>query len=133
MLRNVTDDVGKTVTARTKELTPRRTGRTADSFTQTPVHRVVGGYASGVQSSYYLARLMDAGVGPHDLKPKKAKALSTPQGPRASAHHPGVRGRHMIANALAEAEAALPAIAEPHLQTWADDIENAARSHKGVE
>ena len=133
MLRDTTDDVGKTVTARTKELTPRRTGRTADSFTQTPVHRVVGGYASGVQSSYYLARLMDAGVGPHDLKPKKAKALSTPQGPRASAHHPGVRGRHMVANALAEAEAALPAIAAPHIEAWAAEVERIAKSHEGVQ
>jgi len=132
MLRDTTDDVGKTVTARTKELTPMVTGKTRDSFHQIPTHRVVGGYESGVESSFYLARLLDAGIAPHTISPKKKKALSTPEGARANVRHPGVRGRHMVANALAEAEAALPTIAEPHLQTWAAEVENTARGHEGV-
>ena len=62
------------MTTATKANTPRRSGRTADSFEQIRVHPIpAGGYASGVQSHYWKARLVEDGVKAHDLRPKRKR------------------------------------------------------------
>jgi hypothetical protein len=109
------------MTDATKANTPRKSGRTADSFKQIPVHPIPqGGYASGVESHYWKARRVEHGVKAHDLKPTRKRALSTPEGPRAGAHSPGMAGAHMVQKAAVEIE---PQIAAPHVASWAAEIE----------
>lgn len=131
-MRDITDAAGAEMTKRTKAHTPKRTGRTADSFEQTPVTKMVGGYRSGVESHHWKARLIEHGVKAHDLKPKRKKALNTPEGPRASAHAPGHAGAHMVAKAVVEVEATLEQIAQPALDGWAAEVEANAKTHKGI-
>ncbi len=126
--REITDDVGREWTAATKRHTPTRTGRTRDSFKQTPVrHQPPDRYVSGVESNYFKARLQEYGVKEHDLRPKDPDgALATPEGPRAGAHHPGHGGAHMVSKGGAEVEARLARIAEDKLNRMARRIERLA-------
>jgi len=136
MLRATADDTGAFITKRAREMTPvGRTGRTRASLQQIDTHRVPDGFRSGVQSHYWIARLVEHGVSGHQIRPKGTKgrrAISTPEGPRAGARSPGFAGRHMVSRAVGEAEAAWPELAAPHLATWVIEVENTARSHDGV-
>jgi hypothetical protein len=123
LMRDVADAAGAAMTAAAKQHTPVRTGRTRDSLQQVPVHPVPGGWASGVESSYYKMKWVESGVKAHELRAKKKKALSTPEGPRASAQSPGHAGAHPIAKAAVEVEATLERIARPHVEAWAQEIE----------
>lgn len=126
--REIADDVGREMTAATKRHTPVRTGRTRDSFDQSPTrHEPPDRYVSGVESHDFRARLVEHGVKPHDLKPKDPDgALATPEGPRAGAHHPGHGGAHMVAQAAAEVDARLARIAQQKLDRMARRIERLA-------
>lgn len=53
----------------------------------------------------------ERGTKAHDIKPKRAKAILTPQGPRASAHVRGVPAKHFWAPGTA---AARPVAAKAH-------------------
>lgn len=85
-------------------------------------------WQSGTRNSYYKAWWLEHGVGPHDLKPKRARVLDTPEGPRAGAHSPGFAGAYMTAKAAEVVEAELPAIAAPRLSTWAQAFEERANA-----
>ena len=132
MLRGTADAVGKLMTVRATEMTPRRTGAVARAMQQTPVHRVPNGYASGVENSHWRAGWVEHGVKPHDIEPEDKAAIITPQGPRAGAKHPGHAGAHMVARAVAETDAVWPRVAGPHLSRWQQDIEARAKTHRGI-
>lgn len=131
--RRVAEDAGAAMTRAARAHTPRDTGRTAEQWETLPVRKIVGGYESGTANPSYIARFLEDGVDAHDLKPRGergSEALSTPEGPRAGARHPGTRGHHMTAKAAAEVEAELPAIAQPTLTRWAREIERRAQAKK---
>ena len=135
-LRSIADSGGAEMTKRTRAHTPVDTGRTRDSFEQVPVQKIVGGgYRSGTESHHYKARWLEHGTKAHRIEPKRGKgkrAISTPEGARASADHPGTVGHHMVARAAVEVEAGLDQIARPHLETWARDVEQNAKRNKGI-
>jgi len=136
LLRDVADDAGRQMTALAKANTPAYTGRTRESFEQIDVSatidRLEKGYRSGVGSHYWKARLLEYDIAPHDLKPRRKKALRTPQGPRASAKHPGQGGTHAVARAAAEVEATWAALADVHLRAWAASVERNAKKNDGI-
>lgn len=131
-MRDIADAGGRAMTDAAKRHTPVLTGRTRESLQQTPVEKVVGGYRSGVESHHWKARFIEHGVKAHDVKPKRKKALSTPEGPRAGAHSPGMAGAHMVQRAAVEVEATVDQIAAPHLEAWAAEVEAAASKHRGI-
>jgi len=137
LLHDVADRAGAVMTTFAKANTPVDTGRTRASFEQQPVERVrvlnEHGYQSGVQSSYWKARLIEHEVRPHDVAPKTKQALSTPHGPRAGARHPGQAGTHAVAKAVAETEAVISELAQPSVRAWATQIEASAKAHKGID
>jgi hypothetical protein len=67
------------------------------------------------------------------VKPKRAKALDTPQGPRSKAEHPGTEGQDPLARAAAAVEESWPTLAQPSMQEWAAEIEANAKRHFGIE
>ena len=132
-LRRIADEGGKDMTTFARRYTPKRTGRLADGWEQLPVHRVPNGYRSGTTNRVWYAHLVEHGVEEHDIEPKTSGALNTPEGPRAGVHHPGTEGAHMLARAAEEVEAGFSLRAQPALSTWATEIEDAAKQHKGIE
>lgn len=50
----------------------------------------------------------ERGTKAHDIKPKRKKAITTPQGPRASAHVRGVTAKHFWAPGAAAARTTAP-------------------------
>ena len=135
LLRNVANAGGAQLTRRARELTPRRTGKTAASWQHVQAVKIGGGYVSSATNSWYLARFLEDGTKGHDVHPnarRGKRAVSTPEGARAGAHIPPMVGRHMLGRAAAELEATLPVIAQPHLDAWASEIERIAKTQPGV-
>lgn len=66
----------------------------------------------------------ERGTKAHDIKPKRGKAILTPQGPRASAHVRGVRPKHFWAPGTA---AARPVAAKAHQQAVVAALRTALR------
>jgi len=102
LLHDVADRAGQFMTAAAKAHTPIASGRTRVSFEQLPVQRVrvLGetGYQSGVKSSYWKAVMLENNIKPHDVAPKRGRAISTPHGPApapttqaSKAHTPSAR------------------------------------------
>jgi hypothetical protein len=131
-MRKVAASVGNEMTNRAAAHTPKRTGRIAGLWRTLPVEPTPEGFRSGTTNPSYVARFLEHGVEPHELKPKRGQALGTPEGPRAHAHHPGFGGAHMLAKAMGEVEAIFPALAQPHMTAWAKEIEEVAKRHPGV-
>jgi hypothetical protein len=129
---DLADAGGRELTDRAARNTPRESGHLARKWEQLPVTRTPDGAESGTTNPDYRALFVEEGVDPHDLTPRRAEAIDTPEGPRASADHPGHRGSHMLARAAAEVEAELPAIGAPALRRWADEVEERAARHQGV-
>jgi hypothetical protein len=121
---------GERMTARVKQLTPKDTHKTAESWETIPVepipHPVGTAYRSGAHSDSHIALFLDHGVDPHSLMPKNAEALTTEQGPRASADHPGFGGVAMTGQAAAEIETHLDEVLADDLAQWAAEQEAAA-------
>jgi hypothetical protein len=123
---------GDALTEAAERNTPRRTGELAEKWRTLPVKVTPEGAQSGTENPDYRARFIEYGVDAHDLRPRRAEALETPEGPRGGAHHPGHEGTHPLARAAAEVEAELPAVAQPALSKWAAEIERAAKNHPGI-
>ena len=132
MLEAVADDAGEAMTDAAARATPRRTGEVAESWRTLPTVRRASTqgdeYESGTTNPHYVARFLEHGVAPHEITPKKAKALGLPDGARGSANHPGIRAHNMTAKAAAEVEERLPILAARHLRRWQSDIEGGASS-----
>lgn len=127
MLRRVAQDAGEQITSRARAMTPVDTGALASAWAPIPARQVAPGtWESGATNRHYTAGWVEYGTLPHELKPKRAKAINTPEGPRASADHPGSVGAFMLARALAEVYAELPTLAAPALHGWARQIERGA-------
>ncbi len=73
-----------------------------------------------------------AWVGAHTIKPKRADALETPEGPRAEVDHPGYSGFHPVAKAALDAEVHFDETPTPAAKRWAAETEANARRHKGI-
>lgn len=127
MLRRVAQDAGEQITSRARAMTPVDTGALASAWAPIPSRQVAPGtWESGATNQHYTALWVELGVEPHEIRPKRAKAIGTPEGPRAGADHPGSVGAFMLARALAEVAAELPAIAAPALNGWAREVERGA-------
>lgn len=136
LLEGVADRAGYTMTELARANTPKRTGRLAAKWRQIPTHETDHGgeraFVSGATNPDHRARWVEDGTEAHDLRPKRARALDTPEGPRAGAHHPGAEAQHPLAHAAHETEIVWRALGEPLLHEWADEIEAAAKRHKGI-
>jgi hypothetical protein len=133
LMRDVAAAAGRHMTERAADLTPRQSGRSAAAWRELPVVEFEGGAEGGTENPDYRALFLEEGVDPHDVKPKRdKKAISTPEGARASAHHPGFGGSHMLARAAAETELGLGIIAGPSLAEWAEEVEAKAARHLGI-
>jgi hypothetical protein len=109
--------------------TPRRTGETAEAWTEL---RIVGGgdrVTSGTTNASWKARLLENGWAEHEVQPKRrgdAQAVSTPEGPRAHATVPAFDGTHALARAAEAVEQHWERAAQPDLQRWAREVEQRA-------
>jgi hypothetical protein len=134
-LRSMADRGGEAMTEIARERTPlgpgKDYGHVRESWRRKPVTRESrpggAGYASGVESDHYRARWVEWGVGPHNIDPKDAEAIQTPEGPRAAAHHPGYAGAHPVAQAAAAVDAGFGGLMRPEAQAWAREAEANAK------
>lgn len=82
------------------ERAPRRTGRMIES-----VGSVVHGRTAIVGLRAHYARFLELGTRPHEIRPRRAKALRFPLGGRivfaSRVEHPGIRPRRFV-RAVAE-------------------------------
>ena len=88
--------------------------------------RRVGGYVAyvgGARNRHYRAGWLEYGTAPRVIEPDDQQALSTPEGPRAAAHHPGTRGEHMALRAAMDLEAHGEHVLSPALRAWAQAVE----------
>jgi hypothetical protein len=136
-LRGIAGAAGGEMVRLAAEHTPKRSGRTAEAWRQLPVRRTRYGpevaYVSGAENPSYKARFLEYGTDPHEIEPRRADAIDTPEGPRAKAEHPGTEGHHMLARAAEEVDATLGSISQPHLSEWAAAIEERAKRHPGID
>ena len=126
LLRAIADEAGAEIKRRAATNTPVDTGVTRSRWEQIPVRRVrhesgLPAYESGARNPHYKARWLEYGVEPHEI-----------EGPRGTVHHPGFAGKHMLAEAMSETEAALGTLAAPRLQAWAVEVEQRAKRHEGI-
>jgi hypothetical protein len=69
---------------------------------------------------------------PAPIAPEDQEAITTPEGPRAGAMHPGQPGAHMLSRAAHEVELEFPALAQDELAEWATAAEANARRKAGI-
>lgn len=135
-MRNIAQAGGHRLTERAAAHTPVRTGTLASkwrSLDVTPAaEEGINGWTSGTENPDYRARWIEHGVEPHEIRPRRAEALDTPEGPRGGVEHPGHPGAHMLAQAAQEVELVLGEIAQPHLWRWAAQSERLAKRHFGI-
>lgn len=108
-------------------MTPRLTGETASRWEQLPT-RVMGNgtIVGGTRNGSYKAAILQNGWAAHEIDPRRAAALNTPRGPRASAEVPAHEGFHMLSRASAEVEVSWAPSAAPDLAAWAAEVERRA-------
>jgi hypothetical protein len=134
--RRMAEDGGEFLVKAAARHTPVDTGLLKASWERTAlvVGTMPGGiktYTSGAQTDVEYAPHLEWGTGlwgpkaaKYPIRPKKPGGWLhwvTPEGQDVFAKlvmHPGVKPRHMVAQAIAEAEAAFPSICEPGLQEW---------------
>lgn len=145
-VREMALEAGAFATARARELAPVRSsevnipgrapGTLRDSYRQSELRRerapMREGWSSGVESSDFVARLLEHGVAPHEIRGRRGRLLRfrAASGEMVTARvvqHPGVRGRHIVGNALADTRLAFEELAQPALVRWAKRAARAAR------
>jgi hypothetical protein len=97
--------------------------------------RRIGGYVaytSGAMNRHYRAGWIEWGTAPHRIEPEDEQAITTPEGLRAGAMHPGTRGAHMAAKAATDLDAHGPEVLAPELRAWATAAEANARRRPGI-
>jgi len=141
--RSMAEKGGEYLVERARVHTPVDSGEVRDSWEQkeTALERINAAdtYTSGVESHHHVARWVEWGVDPHRIEPEKdtdpetPEALTTPEGPRAGADHPGFRGFHPVASAAAELDAKGEKILRPEVERWKAEVEAAARAKRGIQ
>ncbi|HWF31123.1 MAG TPA: hypothetical protein VG188_01020 [Solirubrobacteraceae bacterium] len=146
--REMADDAGAFATATARALAPispvidsaRAPGTLRRSYEQIDVHPFAhgdgkSGYASGVQSHDFVARLIEYGVAPHDVSAKAGRWLvfrAWPNGEIVRAklvHQKGFPGQHIVHRAIEATRFAFDEIAEPALLRWVE--RQSAAAHTG--
>ena len=117
---------------RAQRYTPVRSGAVRASWQTTLVERHGRIYEARVQNTHWRAHWAEWGTGPHRIAPDDQEAITTPEGPRAGAMHPGQPGSHMLSRAAHEVEVEFPALAQDELQAWAKTAEANARRRPGI-
>jgi archaeosine-15-forming tRNA-guanine transglycosylase len=113
--------------------TPRKTGRTRESFYQRPViYTIRDGVPTletGIASDYFVARLLEHGVHPHLIPEEgddRVVRFREPGGKEVFAkhvHHPGSRATHAVAVAAATTEAEFLGLVETIMRRWKRESE----------
>jgi hypothetical protein len=134
--RRIAEDVGDFLVEAARKHTPVDTGALRASWQRmaTRVGVTPAGlrtFTSGAETDVEYAPHLEWGTGlwgpkkaKYPIRPKKPDGWLhwvTPEGEDVFAKlvmHPGVKPRHMVAQALAEAEAGLAGIGEPGVQEW---------------
>jgi hypothetical protein len=114
--RRIAEDVQGVMFHTAVAATPIRTGALRDSWLRPMVERMADRTEAKISNPHWAAQLIEHGAQPHEEKPKDRRSISTPEGERASVHHPGFEGRHMAAIAAQVAETVLPMTAERALE-----------------
>ena len=117
---------------RARRYTPVRSGAVRDAWMTTPVERHGRIYEARVQNHHWRGHFVEWGTGPHRIEPDDEEAITTPEGPRAGAMHPGYRGANMLGRAALEVEAEFGALAQDELRAWAAEAEANARPRPGI-
>ena len=127
---------GLEMLTRSQRYTPVDTGEVRHAWHATPVERVsirtLDGYEVHVQNTHWRAHWAEWGTSPHRIEPEDEQAITTPEGPRAGAEHPGYRGAHMMGRAAAEVETEFPWLVQDELSAWAKAAEQNARRRQGI-
>jgi hypothetical protein len=141
-VRQLADAAGARALEHARELAPvypadrhHPPGTLRDSYRQSDVERVNDGvdegYASGVQSSWYIARFIELGTKAHDEDPESrlAVAFTTTDGEKVKAHvrNPGFAGKFVVRRAMLLTELEFEEIGTPIVERWARRQEAAAR------
>ena len=134
--RRIAEDGGEFLVKAARGHTPVDTGALMASWKR--MATVVGvtpaglkTYTSGAETDVEYAPHLEWGTGkwgpkhaPYEIRPKKPGGWlhwQTPEGQDVFAKlvmHPGIKPRHMVAQALQELEAAVQAVGEPGVREW---------------
>ena len=112
--------------------TPERYGTLRDSWIAEPIEHVGNRYVGKVTNSTWYGAIVETGSQPHEIDPKKKRSITTPEGERASAHHPGFHGYHMSQKAAATLHATIDLLAEAALEYWKRQVEIEMQIKAGV-
>jgi len=97
--------VAREVEARAKQLAPVDTGRLRSSITVRP-SLSLRGPSVRVSADVSYATYVENGTRPHEIRPRRRKALKFKVGGRTVfatvVHHPGTKGVHFMARAVRE-------------------------------
>ena len=130
------DAGGEFLKKRAAELTPRLTGVTASKWRRSDVKRRRQGktnvFRVDVENPYYKANWLEYGTKAHRIDPKTGDAVNIPAGPKDSVEVRGIRPRHMLATAAAEAEVKIEPLTLPARERWAAEQERLAKSRRGI-
>lgn len=145
-VRDIADACGAYATAAARNLAPigpimdrRAPGTLKASYKQIDTHRIEQddgnvGYASGVESDDYIARILEYGTREHEITPRyRGGALVFRAWPNGElvrvrrVHQRGLPAAHIVGRAVAATLLAFDEIAEPSVERWAKRQMAAAR------
>ena len=95
----------------------------------------VGGYVAyqgGALNRHYRVGWLEYGTAPRVIEPDDQEAITTPEGPRAAAHHPGTPARHMMGRAAHDLDVHGDEVLADELREWATAAEANARRRPGI-
>ena len=76
-----------------------------------------------VRNDHWIAHLLNYGTEAHEIDPKRKRAETTPEGPRASAHVRGIRPHHMAEIACETTAQVIEPMTYPARQRWKREVE----------
>jgi len=111
-------------------------GHVYTAWEKVPVERRrVGGYPAwegGARNQHYRVGWLEYGTAPRVIEPDDQEAITTPEGPRAAAHHPGTPAHHMMSRTAHDLDVLGDEVLADELREWATVAEANARRRAGI-
>jgi hypothetical protein len=113
-----------------RESTPSRSGRTRESWLAQPVRHEDGRREAAISNDSPVATYLNYGTSPHEIQPRRKRAVETPEGPRHSVEVSGIEPSHMTEEAVEAAARTIQETTYLARERWKRECEESIEASK---
>lgn len=121
--RDIASEAADILHTSAKAATPSRTGAVRNSWYTPELRHEFGAIIASARTDHWLSPLLAYGTQPHEIKPKRKRALTEAAGPRGSAHVAGIQPHFMAERAVETVRATIDDRTVAMRERWAREVE----------